>query len=163
MKNILLICITVFLLFSSCSFFQGKDKLLTQEKWILHMRSSVNYANAGSSSGLKFFKRADEVLTLKFNMNGTAIITENNNEKVDTILWKWKSEDKKYITLDRGKYIGVFSVSTLKRKSFTWSKYNKFNLLERTDMEFFKHFKDKEWDDENVDVYNKISNTYDKI
>jgi hypothetical protein len=155
MKKPIYIFLTFTLLLNSCSFFQSKDELLTKDKWILYYRYISNYENGKSTSEIIFYKRMDEVLTLKFSKDGTIRITEDNGEKFATIRWGWKSDDKKYITLDRGSYTGDFHVLELTNSTLNWSKSDIYSNM--TVLETFKHFDDKGWNDDRVDLMNKRS------
>ncbi|MEX2347584.1 MAG: hypothetical protein WD511_00060 [Balneolaceae bacterium] len=138
----------------SCDVFKSKDELLTQEKWVLHNRFISNYDSGESTREMIFYRKSDQVLTLKFNSDGTVRITEDNGEKYATIRWYWKNDDKKYITLDRGKYIGDFHILDLSSKQFQWSKSDIYST--ETTLETFKNLDDPEWDDDKVEHLNSL-------
>ena len=68
-----------------------------------------------------FHKKADEILTLKFNTDGTVRITEEG-KRFGFCAWEWKSDDKKYITLNKGKYKGDWHVLELSSNVLKWTK-----------------------------------------
>jgi len=142
------------LLLNSCSFFQSKEELLTKEKWVLHSRFISDFKDGKAENDMIFYKKADEALVLKFEKDGTIRITEENGLKVATIRWEWKSEDKKYITLDKGSHTGDFHILELTGSTFKWSKSDIYST--KSTLEIFKHLGDKEWDDENVDMKNTM-------
>ena len=154
MKQILFTLLFSILLLNSCSFFQSKDELLTKEKWILHSRFISNYENGKSTNDMVFYKKTDEVLTLNFKKDGTIRITEDNGEKYATIRWEWRSDDKKYIVLDKGRFTGDFYVLELTGSTLQWSKSDIHSS--NSNLETFKHINDKEWDDEKVEIMNEI-------
>ena len=154
MKNITLLLL-LSLLLQSCSLFKSKDELLTQEKWILNNRYISNYVDGKSKNKMIFYKKADETLTLKFDMDGTVRIREDKGAKFATIKWYWKNDDKKYIVLDRGKYTGDFYVLDLTNSELKWSKSDIHST--KSTLETFKHLDDKEWDDEKVEMMNKMN------
>ena len=151
LKNLVTLLIGLLLL-QSCDFLKSEEELLTQDKWVLHSRFIYNYNDGTSTSDMIFYKKKGQVLTLKFNTDGTVRITEDNGEKYATIRWYWKNDEKKYITLDKGKYTGDFYITDLGSKKFSWSKsdiYSSDNTIE-----YFRHLDDSDWDDAIVEQMN---------
>jgi len=155
MKKFLLFLLP--LLVVSCSLFKSKDEKLTADKWILHSKFISTYKDGKSDSKLVYFKKSEEKLVFNFKTDGTVHITEDNGNKFATITWNWKSDAKKYIQLNRGNYYGDFLVLELTGKTFEISKSDISTM--DSELMTFKHYDDTEWyDDEKVDMMNKISN-----
>jgi len=153
MKKIILNVFILFFILSSC---QNKDDLLTDKKWILHSKFVTVYENGETNSYMEYYKKADEVLSFKFNNDGMIRIREDGGEKFATIKWSWRSKDKKYITLDKGKYYADYYILELNRKTFQISKSGQ-NPYEKMELLIFKHPDNKEWNDENVNLLNELS------
>lgn len=138
----------------SCDLFKSNDELLTEKKWVLHNRFYSNYEDGESTNDMKFYKKSEEVLTFKFNTDGTVRITEDNGAKYATIRWFWKSDDQKYITLDKGRYTGDFHILELSSEEFKWSKSDIYSS--NSVLETFKHPDNKEWNDDKIERLNEL-------
>lgn len=153
MKKIIIVLL-VLVSIQSCDLLKSKDEILTEKKWVLHNRFISTYNDGESTNEMIFYKKSEEVLALKFNTDGTVRITEDNADKYATIRWYWKNDDKKYITLDKGKYTGDFHILDLSSDEFQWSKSDIYST--GTTLETFRHLDDPEWDDEKVEQMNKL-------
>jgi hypothetical protein len=156
MKKIIIV-LFVLISMQSCDLLKSKDEMLTEKKWVLHSRFISTFNDGELTNDMIFYKKSDEVLALKFNADGTVRITEDNGDKYSTIRWYWKNDDKKYITLDKGKYTSDFQILDLSSDEFKWSKFDSYSIYSPgTTFETFRHLDDPEWDDEKVEQMNKL-------
>ena len=152
MKKLLLL-ILLGVLFTSC---KNKDELITMKPWYLSHKFNIDYKKGKSISKLTYFKKSEEKLVFKFNINGTLKINEDNGKKYATVRWEWKTADKKYFNILTGIAIGTFTISELNSKELQISKQNIYSS--NYEILYFKHFDDADWKtDDEVYNYNKIA------
>lgn len=154
MKKVVFFMLVALVATTACSLFKSKDTLLTEEDWILYSRLSITGLTGNTTFKNSLFKKSDEVVVLMFNKDGTLDVRENNGAKFSTGLWNWKSEDKEYVEINYGDYSGELRIHKLNGSELEWSKLDVETGC--SVRENFKHESDKNWNDETVDVLNKV-------
>lgn len=149
--------IVLVMIMTSCSLFMSKDEKLTADKWIQSSSFISKYKDGKSEHKQILYKKSEENLTFKFDMDGTVRITEDNGLKFATITWNWRSDKKKYIQLNRGKYYGDFLVLELTPKILKLSKSD-ISTIGSEIMTFMHPDSDEWYSDEEVEEMNKILN-----
>ncbi len=78
---------------------QSADEKLTEEEWILELEN-ITY-NEGTDSlryETIYYKKSDRELVLKFDLDGKVDISEQNDLRYATALWRWE-DDKKHLII----------------------------------------------------------------
>ncbi len=149
MNKIIGLLIFVSIALNSCTLFKSKETLLTEKEWILYSRTVSNVATLPNST---FFKKSSKPIVLRFYKGGLLEVDIENGKSHEMAEWSFTKDGK--ILIDCGKYDGELEINELTGTTFKWSSYktDKEELIS----EEFKHDDDKEWDDNSVDVINRM-------
>ena len=134
------------ILLNSCSSFIDKNKLLTENSWIL---STID--NKENKSGRQYFKKTEKELVFIFFENGELEIIEKNNIPVK-VKWKWDSTNKEKIIIDSGEYSGELHITTLDKHHLYFWQFAK-NSLNTISYDFLNSESTEWYADEFVDGY----------
>lgn len=156
MKSILIFLPLLISVLLSCSFFEDKDKLLTDKEWMLYSRDTTLYKDTNNSRS-HYYKKSEKELTFKFKTNGDLIVTQNNGSQFGSVNWNWINEKKDGFILDTGKSETEFMIVVLNQKNLTFFRHiqSENSLITGYIAESFRLNENKTWTDESIDKLNK--------
>ena len=115
MKSKLLLLLGA-VIFSSC---ENRDKLLTEDVWILHDRTIFDKKT--DSMYTIHFEMKDSIITIKFADFGGVGVKEMTNPAHLTE-WQWAETEYDEILVSFDNELRRYSVNTLDQETFEWSE-----------------------------------------